>query len=307
MNRNSGRIRMKSRAFSLLLIMGLSVLVSACIPSEKPPPSEEENGVAPAPPATSEAQNAPTPERLVEEWTKLTRNATDLVTTGQHDQLVRALAKASDTALLPLLDMVADDALNPWARVVTVQAIEGYMSSAYLERLTGLIHDSTDATTRSSAVVLLTNIDDPSVEEELRGLLEDKERRVSFSALRGLALLGDADTRKLMITSYDHEETPRNEKAAILAILSESPQADELIFLTKVALDADTPTYSRIPVMESLARHGDESVILDLKNAEEEATTPEEKVLLQELLQSIEGRLGQGMPEVTTKAEVSDQ
>jgi hypothetical protein len=307
MNRNFGRIRMKSRAFSLLLIMGLSVLVPACIPSETPPPPEEENGVAPAPPETSEAQSAPTPERLVEEWAKLTRNATDLVATSQHDQLVRALAKASDTALLPLLDMVADDELNPWARVVTVQAIEGYMSTAYLERLTGLIHDSTDATTRSSAVALLTNIDDPRVEKELRGLLEDKERRVWFSARRGLALLGDADTRKLMITSYDDEETQRNEKAAILAILSEDPQADELEFLTRVALDADTPTYSRIPVMDSLARHGDESVILDLKNAEEEATAPEEKVLLQQLLQSIEARLGQSMPEVTTKAEVSDQ
>jgi hypothetical protein len=145
------------------------------------------------------------------------------------------------------------------------------------------------------------------VEEELRGLLEDKERRVSFSAHRGLALMGDADTRKLMITWYEDKETRRNEKAAILTIISEDPQADELKFLTKVALDADTPIDSRILVLESLARHGDESVIADLKQAEEEATTPEEKGLLQQLIQSIEARLGQSMPEATTKPEASDQ
>ncbi len=298
---------MKSGAFSLLLIMGLSVLVSACIPSEKPPPPEEGSDVAPVAPAPSEAKSAPTPERLVEEWTKLTRNATDLVTTSQHEQLVRGLAKASSTALMPLLDMVADDELNPFARVVAVQAIEGYMTIAYLERLTGLIHDSTDVTTRSSAVTLLTKIDDPRVEEELRGLLEDKERRVSFSAHRGLALMGDADTRALMITWYEDEETARNEKAAILAIIGDDPSAAELKFLIKVASDADTPTYSQTLASESLARHGDESVIADLKQTQAVTTTLREMILLQQLIQSIEARLGQSVPETTTKREVSDQ
>ena len=298
---------MKSRVLSLLLITGLSVLVPACIPSETPPPPEEEDGVAPVPPATSEARSGPTPERLVEEWTKLTRNATDLVTTSQHEQLVRVLAEASSTALMPLLDMVADGELNPFARVVAVQAIEGYMTPAYLERLRGLIHDSTDVTTRSSAITLLTKIDDPRVEEELRGLLEDKERRVLFSAHRGLALLGDADTRALMVTWYEDEETARNEKAAILATIGEDPSADEMKFLAKVVSDADAASYSQALASESLARHGDESVIADLKKTQAVTTTLREMVLLQQLIESIEARLGQGMPEATTEREVSDQ
>lgn len=280
---------MESRCLSILLAAGLSALVSACIPSEAPEPAEAE-------PANRPRQLTTTQE-LVEEWKRMTGNATNVVATSQHYRLVQALADASSDALMPLLDMVADDALNPYTRIVTVQCIGDHMTPAYLDRLTGLLHESTDVTTRASAAALLTKIDDPRAEVELRSALEDKERRVLFSALRGLAMKGDANARARFAEWYSDEETADREKVEILIFIAAEPRAEELKFLAGVLLDADTPPFMRISALDSLARHGDGSILSDLRQAEEASADPQEQKRIQGTIREIEERLDGRIPQ----------
>ena len=288
---------MKSHVLSLLFAVCLSVLAFGCIPSEapQPPANDGAQGSAAKTKPADEPRQLTTAEDLLDEWKRVTANATGRGAANQHRALVQALAGMSSDALMPLLDAVADKALNPYERILTVQCIADHMTPAYLDRLTALIHDPTDATTRASAVALLSNIDDPRVEGELRAASGDKERRVSFAALLGLAKKGDSSARARLIVWYAEAETTERERTSIVLSICRGPVGDELKFLTGVLIGGNIP-YAKIPVVEALSQHGDGSILTDLRRADKAAKDPALKNQLQVVMQAIEERLGQEIP-----------
>ena len=87
---------MESRGQSLLLIAGLSLLASACIPSDAPVPGGADGADGPGA-ANGQRQLTMTPQELVDEWKRITGNATDVVATFQHHRVIQALADTSST------------------------------------------------------------------------------------------------------------------------------------------------------------------------------------------------------------------
>lgn len=190
------------------------------------------------------AEKAAMEKALVDKWVE------DAKTHKENPQnpscMVTALklSEFGEEALFPLLDVIGDPNVEPYTKVLAVNCIKQLVNKSMLDKLVPLTQSGLDETTRGCATLLLGQLRNPKAVPRLRELAADPEPRVRFSAVRGLALYGDADGRKELMKIWDAPETSTSEREEIARIFVDDVDHDKMNvpILSKILLSPELDT-----------------------------------------------------------------
>ena len=253
------------------------LLAGGCIPSA--PPGDQGklptiDPASPTAPVTASEDPVAAEARLVAEWNTLSADRDAARQTGRHKEIAYMLGNMRPEALFPIVDVMGAADTAPHVRVFAVESLSLFMQPAHVEKLGALLDPKNDATARACAASLLGTIRDPKALDYLRGVANDPERRIKFSALLGLGNQGDKTMRDQAAAMYAQPETTPEEKVQIvLLILKETGPADVPILEDALLVPAIDSILKGM-IVTNLGRIGDASAVEPLKKSKDIVNEP---------------------------------
>ena len=293
----------RQRITRLLCISLTTVVLAACgapksnAPTEPEPVSVDASSEAPAEPLPPAA--APrSPEELMKCWLEVAQTATNTTYSAECREITEELAKHGPEALQPLLTIIGDKEQEPRIRVIAVTCLQGLVKPAMVDTLKQLTAADQEATTRACATHLLGSLPTKEVLDFLRTLTDDPERRVRFSALRGLASAWDDAGREGLAKYFDDPEVTQEEREEIGVVFGISIKEDPLTLkvLSRVVQDMEITPSTRKLAIGVLGHMGDASVIPALESAAQNETDKDNAELAASAAEAIKERLEKTNP-----------
>lgn len=239
------------------------VLGGACIPEE---PQVAEDGAP--------RYDLMTQSQLEEEWKDVVQNADENLEDPAYSAIMWELAEFGPDALIPMLDIVADDSYSPAARVVTADRLKYHAHPRMVPRLKELATGEFDNTTRACATFLLGLIPTEETTALLRELEQSDEPRIRFSAILGLANAGDEDALAQLREKYAEQDLDVEYRRELVNFFAFKGKEEDVEILSNAVLREELTVFQRALVAASLADIGDPAAIPaleKLKNHENEA------------------------------------
>jgi len=244
-------------------------------PAPEPQSAAVETGTATSQPAAQPApqddseKKAQRREALLADWKKAATSGTPA--TGECQAIASQLRTLGPEALLPLLDIMADPQETPRVKVAAADSLDGLVHPLMLDRLTQMTGPENDATSRACATHLLGGCSSPKLLPLLQKLASDPEKRVSFAALRGLAILGDPEGRKSFVALFDAPGTTVPEREQIGRVFSKDimPSKENVPILIKILGDTQLSSDVRRLTVATLGTADDPAAIPALEAAAE--------------------------------------
>lgn len=278
---------------NILLILAAAVCLSvpniACGPTEPQPvqaPPQQPAAAQPTPgaptpetppaPAAAQPEQTLSKEQLLEKWLKVAKNAApDAASISEASTLAAQIAVADRTAYAPMLDILADPASTPAAKVASTVSLKFFVQPSMIVRLRELSKTGQEATTRACATELLGAIPGQETDALLDQLKTDPERRVRFTALKAIASR-NPEGRKDLQEYWKLPDVTKREKAAIVQTLAVGPISDSLGIFQEAILDTEIEESVRLQAAQLLAQVGDKSMLDALNQCAEK--DPSEQV-----------------------------
>ena len=141
-------------------------------------------------------------------------------------------------------------------------------------------------------MTLLGFIVDPKVSPVLRGVVEDPDRRIWFSALLGLARNEDIPSRQRLIEMYSADGTADSEQDQIVDALLLHPENGGTKVLAAALLNNNTFAPTRVRIAEALGRVGDDTVLEALRKTKGASSNPAVVEMAASAIVAIEERGG---------------
>ncbi len=246
-------------------------------------------------------------DKLMARWHELARkalkNPEDVQTRAQCGLIANQLARFGPKALFPLLDIIGNPDAKPRTKLLAVNCLQGLEQPSWTAKLKPLADPERDVTTRACAVHLMGGLRTPELKPLLKQLADDKERRVRFAALRGLALYGDQQARAEFAKLWEDPDITLEEKTEITRIFANDVEHEKESFniqiLSKAIKDFELSTEIRRLAMIPLGRSGSAEAIPALEYVAEKA--PEE------LIKQIAASMAESLRERSKKKSGRDQ
>lgn len=259
---------------SIVLICGI-VMVTGC--------SSPEAGPA--------AQKPATPEELVRAWKELPKAGKDKMDVPTALLLSQKLAAFGNTALTPLVDVIAEDKGDPVAKVLAVMCLTPLIREEYIPQLLPLTGPEHETTTRVCAISLLGSFGRPETLARMKELTNDPERRVRIVANFALIQHGEPEGLARIHQIWADPETTAMEREQLSLIIPE-PEATKYLDIWKEAASGpgfDVPARQRAITL--LARTGDPSAVETLRACAGKEQDQETRALAQSALEALQARL----------------
>lgn len=278
---------MKYSRLATMMAYVACIVVAGCLPSE--PPGTE----------GTQSQNAPaqvTPEQLVATLKYMSTKPDEYSETIDRHVLTQQLANTGPTALMPLVEYMGAPDTDQDARLFTLQCIYKYMTPEYLPALQKLFH-SEDVVVRASAVMCLGSIENEASQALLRDALDDSSPRVRFSAMSGLAIQGDEESRSQLKGMYTADETMGDIpipqiKREVVRVLVQDPRKDDLAILEDALEQEFLEVNLRSMIAQALGRMGEARHIALLEQSVHLQDEPVYGEIVQDAIAAIQEREG---------------
>jgi len=271
------------------------VLLPVACSSPEPPPDAPATPAPEAAPEAAPESAAMTNEELLARWLELAKSvAKETMNSQEAVEIAAKLAQSDLAALNPILDVLADPGASPYAKVMVVASLTPVANPGMSERLVALTKSEHDATTRACATQLLSGIDGENVDAVLEGLSTDPERRVSFAAMRGLALRGSEQGRQGLAALWDQPDTTPAERNEVVMALSTRFSKAQIVVFEKAVVDSALDELPRLVATTVLQQVGEQSAIEPLTTCMEEDASEQVRASAKDAVKAIHNRLAEG-------------
>ena len=167
------------------------------------------------------------------------------------------LASGGPEALEPLLDIIADSQKNWRVKVIATNTLKPLLDTEMIPKLAAMLDGGSEPTSRACAAHLLRLMGTEESAGHLRGLTDDKDRRVRLAALAAVSVQGDMDARQQLRDIFFKPDTTSAEKAEILlALASAEPMPEDIRVLTEAVIASDIKNMDKNIALAALARAG---------------------------------------------------
>lgn len=282
-----------TRASTIRFLAGLTALLltiscSSPEPAPQPKPAQPQGSAS----APAVDLSGLTNEQLTTKWLELAKAASmDNADLQTAVAIAMKLAESGQAALDPLLDVLADPAASPYAKVMVVASLSTITSPGMAARLITLTKPGNETTTRACATQLLINVPGPQVDAILRKLTQDEERRVRFAALRAMALRKPEEGNKALAALWGQPTTTAQERNEIVVVVARSRMKDNLPIFKEAIVDTELSEPAYMAAAMVLLRVGDESAIEPLTVCAEKNPNEEVRILAENSIKAIRERL----------------
>jgi hypothetical protein len=272
-----------SKSIAAVLSVAVLAAIAGCGGEKKP----EDNAAA--------ASNAQiTPGQLSDQIIKMAAQPNVYSETAERHILTGQLASMGPATLAPLIDYMAAPTTAPTARLFILQCVSTHLTPVYIVNLKPML-ESTDEVTRAVGVMAIGHIKNETVAQLLTLARKDPSPRVSFSALSGLVMQGDAAARTEMKQLYtsgapvgDIKEDDVKREA--VRVIVRDATAEDLPMLEDALNQPFLEVNSRVMVAETLGRLADASAIPLLQQSLNLQKEPEYGEMVQQAIAAINGR-----------------
>jgi HEAT repeat protein len=163
----------------------------------------------------------------------------------------------------PLLGVLADKASAPVVKVLATLSLQTILDPTTIDSLIEMLKPEYDNTTRACVTDLLGVYKGASVDEALKAVANDPDRRVRFLALRGLAIR-DPEKRKELHQWWSQADATADERSRIVETLTSGLISDSVWLFMDAAGRKDLPEGIRVTAIDMAGRAGSETCIEQL-------------------------------------------
>lgn len=245
-------------------IAGLVALIASCSPSNTPKTGLDDSVEEPVNLALL------TEADLVAKYREVIKNAENSMAEPIYYAIGQELAKFGPQALHPLIDFLGDASNTHRERVATADVLKYFLAPSQIPRMKGLLDTSHDGTARACATFLLGFLPGEETDAIFRGLLDDEERRVWFSAKLGLAKNGDEAMLEELKAMYEDESTPETEVIQIIKAVLVRGRPKDIDLLMGAVVNEKVAEFQRAEVAQALGRLGNPAAIPVLERCSRE-------------------------------------
>lgn len=231
--------------------------------------------------------------QLVARWREVAKTHKENPRNPECMVIALQLSEFGNEAVLPLVDVIGDPEEDPYIKVLAVECLKQLANEVMIDPLMPLTDPACDGTTRACATLLLGQTRKARVMPTLRKLTEDPERRVRFSAIRGLALYGDRHGRKAFADLWDDPQSSISEREQIARMFVNDVEHDKanVEILVKILRDAGIGVYFRRLAVAALGRGAQAAAVPALKAAAEKDPDPRVREVAASAASAIERRI----------------
>jgi HEAT repeat protein len=231
---------------------------------------------------------------LLRAWKELPKAGRDSMDLQTASELTAQLAALGPEHLGALIDVIADPQGGAVAKVMAVICLTPYAGPDFVPRLMPLTETGQEVTTRACAINLLSLLPQPEVQDRLRALADDPERRVRLEALTALIKQGDTQPAARLDTFWKDPETTPQEREHMVLTVPESAAASYLSVFNEAVVDGSLAPAARRQAAKMLGRFGDASALDALRTCAENDPDPDLRALAQSGVEAIQSRTGGG-------------
>ncbi len=273
-------------ALLLASLCGLMLLVSCEAAPPAPTAQAAQPPVEPAAPAATEAQPAPeSPPAAVtqpvpetqppangavasgaqggvdpfEQWMAIAKTATrEKPMMDETAALVQPILDAYTGKPNPLLGVLEDKDAAPMVKVLATINLKTILDPGIVDTLIGLLTPEHDNTTRACAADLLGLYKGKVVDDALKSIVNDEDRRIRFLALRGLAIR-EPQHRKDLHQWWAQPDATVEERYRIVETLGNGPISDSVPLFLDAASRQELPEGIRMMAIDMAGRAGSDA------------------------------------------------
>lgn len=207
-----------------------------------------------------------TPGQLVEEFTRMARDPQTHAEGWDQLVLITQLSTMGPKTLTPIIELMGAPESSGETRLFVLQSLADRLSELYMDDLAPLV-DSEDPVIRACAVSLIGHIDHAEAMPLLVAARSDEDSRVSFSALSGMAILGNDNARDELRGMYFEDGARIIHKREVVRVIIRKPEKDDLPILKSALLEEYLDDMTRSQVAVALGQLGDASAIEPLEKS----------------------------------------
>lgn len=234
--------------------------------------------------------SAPNTDALVQEWKSIPKAGYQGMQTKRAEAISAELAKSGMAGLSPILDVLGDAKGDPVSKVLAVMCLTPYLSPEFAPRLLEMTREDQETTTRVCATHLLSFLTPPEVQQRIKELVNDKERRVKMEASLALMMNNDADVLKHVAELWKNPETTASERSQMMLVFPEQHAPEYMDLIKEAAKDENLEIPARTKAVSILGRIGDASVLDVLTTCAEKDPYPNMRSLAQNAVEAIKAR-----------------
>lgn len=275
-----------------LVLLAISVVLSGCGDGGKKSGFPSAVPGMPAVPAM-ELGKSIDPQEAFNQWKDIVTHPEKAKNSVEYGQLAVAALSTGPEMGEKMIDLLVDPATKPESRFLILNSLELAVSPALYPRLLGLTKPETDPSIRAGVVLMLKSADDPAVNERLRELIKDPERRVRLAAMIVLSEKGDKEVRSSLQEYYFTDGLPPEHRGRIAKSLAQAPETGDLKVFIAAVNDAALPEESRLITTGALGRLGDPAGIPSLQQCASGNNSAELKDYATRALKVLQEKAGQ--------------